>query len=55
MYWKICLGLFSEHQYSNHSVQDICSYEDYLPDRPEELYLSFMEYFEPDEDSFEFI
>ena len=42
-------------EYSNHAVQDICSYEDYLPDRPEELYLSFMEYFEPDEDSFEFI
>ena len=42
-------------EYSNHTVQDICSYEDYLPDRPEELYLSFMEYFEPDEDSFEFI
>lgn len=41
-------------EYSNHTVQDICSYEDYLPDRPEELYLSFMEYFEPDEDSFEF-
>lgn len=42
-------------EYSNHTVQDICSYEDCLPDRPEELYLSFMEYFEPDEDSFEFI
>ena len=42
-------------EYSNHTVQDICSYEDYLPDRPEELYLSFMEYFEPDEDGFEFI
>ena len=42
-------------EYSNHTVQNISSYEDCLPDRPEELYLSFMEYFEPDEDSFEFI
>ena len=42
-------------EYSNHTVQDISSYEDCLPDRPEELYLSFMEYFEPEEDGFEFI
>ena len=42
-------------KYSNHTVQDISSYEDYLPDRPEELYLSFMEYFESEKDDFEFI
>ena len=32
--------------------QDICSYEDYLPDRPEELYLSLLEYFEPEDEVF---
>lgn len=42
-------------EYSNHTVQNISSYEDCLPDRPEELYLSFMEYFEPEEDGFDFI
>ena len=31
---------------------DICSYENYLPDRPEELYLSLSEYFEPENEVF---
>ena len=39
-------------EYSNHTVQDISSYEDYLPDRPEELYLSLLEYFAPEEEEF---
>ena len=25
-------------EYTNHTEQDICSYEDHMPDRPEELY-----------------
>jgi hypothetical protein len=36
-------------EYTNHTEQDICSYEDYLPDRPEKLYLSLLEYFEPED------
>lgn len=39
-------------EYMNHTEQDICSYEDYLPDRPEELYLSLLEYFEPEDEVF---
>ena len=39
-------------EYSNHTVQNISSYEDYLPDRPEELYLSLLEYFEPEDEVF---
>ncbi len=39
-------------EYSNHTLQDTSSYEDYLPDRPEELYLSLLEYFEPEEEEF---
>ena len=39
-------------EYSSHIVQDICSYEDYLPDRMEELYLSLLEYFELEEKEF---
>ena len=35
-------------EYSNHTVQDISGFDDYLTERPEELYLSFMEYFESD-------
>lgn len=35
-------------EYSNHTVQDISSYDDYLPERPEELYFSLLEYFEPE-------
>ena len=36
----------------NHTEQDICSYEDYLPYRPEELYLSLLEYFESEDEVF---
>ena len=32
-------------EYTNHTEQDICSYEDHMPDRPEELYFSLLEYF----------
>jgi len=39
-------------EYSNHIVQDISSYDDYLPDRPEELYFSLLEYFEPEDEVF---
>ena len=39
-------------EYSNHTVQDISSYDDYLPERPEELYFSLMEYFEPENEVF---
>lgn len=39
-------------EYSNHTVQNIFSYEDYLPDHPEELYLSLLEYFEPEDEVF---
>ena len=35
-------------EYSNHTVQDISCYDDYLPERPEELYFSLLEYFEPE-------
>ena len=39
-------------EYTNHTEQDICSYNDCLSDRPEELYLSLVEYFEPEEEEF---
>ena len=39
-------------KYTNHTEQDICSYNDCLSDRPEELYLSLVEYFEPEEEEF---
>ena len=39
-------------KYTNHTVQDICSYNNYLPERPEELYFSLLEYFESEEDDF---
>ena len=39
-------------EYTNHTEQDICSYKDYLSDRPEELYLSLLEYFEPEDEVF---
>lgn len=41
-------------EYSNHTVQDIYSYDAYLPERPEELYFSLLEYFEPEEEDFGF-
>ena len=39
-------------EYSNHTVQDISSYEDCLPNRPEEFYFSLLEYFEPKDEEF---
>ena len=35
-------------EYSNHTSQEIVSYQDYLADRPEELYLALLEYFVPE-------
>ncbi len=37
-------------EYSNHIVQNTSSYEDYLPERPEELYFTLLEYFEAEEE-----
>ena len=39
-------------EYTNHTTQDISSYDDYLPERPEELYFSLLEYFEVEKDDF---
>ena len=36
-------------EYSNHMAQDTCSYDDYLPERPGELYFSLLEYFNIEE------
>lgn len=33
-------------EYSNHTVQNITGYNDYLSERPEELYFPLLEYFE---------
>ena len=40
-------------EYANHTTQEIVSYQDYLTDRPEELYLALLEYFEPETDDFD--
>lgn len=40
-------------EYANHTTQEIVSYQDYLMDRPEELYLALLEYFEPETDDFD--
>lgn len=40
-------------EYSNHTSQEIVSYQDYLADRPEELYLALLEYFMPETDDFD--
>lgn len=37
-------------EYSNHTEQDTSGYTDYLPECPEDLYLSLMEYFEPEDE-----
>ena len=39
-------------EYTNHTEQDICSYEDHMPDCPKEMYLSLLEYFEPEDEIF---
>ena len=40
-------------EYSNHTSHEIVSYQDYLADRPEELYLALLEYFVPETDDFD--
>lgn len=40
-------------EYANHTSQEILSYQDYLMDRPEELFLALLEYFEPETDDFD--
>ena len=40
-------------EYANHTTQEIVSYQDYLMDRPGELYLALLEYFEPETDDFD--
>jgi len=37
-------------EYANHMAQDMSSYDDYLPERPEELYFCLLEYFEVEEE-----
>lgn len=39
-------------EYSNHTEQDTSGYTDYLPERPEKLYFSLLEYFEMKEEDF---
>ena len=39
-------------EYTNHTEQDICSYNDCLSDRPEELYFFLLEYFELEDEGF---
>lgn len=39
-------------EYADGTTQKILSYQSYLSDRPEELYISLLEYFEPEEDEF---
>lgn len=40
-------------EYADHTSQNIDCYENDLPERPEELYFSLMEYFEPEDEEFE--
>jgi len=40
-------------EYADQTTQEIISYQSYLTDRPEELYLAMLEYFEPEEDEFD--
>jgi len=39
-------------EYADHTTQEIVSYEDYLEARPEELYLTLLEYFGPETEEF---
>ena len=39
-------------EYANQTTQEIVSYQSYLDDRPEELYLALLEYFESEENEF---
>ena len=40
-------------EYADHTTQEIVSYQDYLSDRPEELYLALLEYFVPETGAFD--
>ena len=40
-------------EYRDGTFQEITSFNDYLADRPEELYFGLLEYFESEEDDFE--
>lgn len=40
-------------EYTNQPPQEIVSYQNFLTDRPEELYFALLDYFEPDIDDFE--
>lgn len=39
-------------EYANHTKQETSGYTEYLPERPEELYITLMEYFEPEDEIF---
>lgn len=39
-------------EYTDHTTQEIVSYQSHLSDRPEELYFALLEYFEPEMDEF---
>ena len=39
-------------EYADNTTQEILSYQDCLMDRPKELYLALLEYFEPEIDEF---
>lgn len=39
-------------EYTDHTTQEITSYESCLSDRPEELHLALLEYFEPSTDEY---
>ena len=45
--WKVQI------EYTDHTTQEIVSYQDYLSDRPEELYFALLEYFEPEMNDFD--
>ena len=40
-------------EYADETTQEITAYDVYLMDKPEELYLAMLEYFEPEIDDFE--
>jgi len=40
-------------EYADHTAQEIVSYQDYLTDRPEELYLALLDYFEPETEDYD--
>ena len=44
--WRVLI------KYTDHTTQEIISYQSHLSDRPEELYLALLEHFEPEMDKF---